>query len=41
MYGAAMTATKHKPDFKLTTDAPYLALTDEIWGVYYENFEEN
>ena len=36
-----MTATKHKPDFKLTTDAPYLALTDEIWGVYYENFEEN
>ena len=23
-----------------TTDTPYLALTGELWGVYYENFEE-
>ena len=36
-----MTTTEHKSDFKLTTDTPYLALTGEVWGVYYENFEEN
>ena len=36
-----MTATECKSDFKLTTDTPYLTLTGELWGVYYENFEEN
>ena len=35
-----MTATECESDFKLTTDTPYLALTGELWGVYYENFEE-
>ena len=29
-----MTATEYKSDFKF-------ALTGELWGVYYENFEEN
>ena len=37
----AMTATEHKSDFKLKTDTPYLALMGELWGVYYEQFEEN
>ena len=36
-----MTATERKSDFKLITDTPYLALTDELWGVNYENVEEN
>ena len=36
-----LTVREHKSDFKLTTDIPYLALTGELWGVYYENFEEN
>ena len=36
-----MIATEYKPDFKLTTDTPKLALPGELWGVYYENFEEN
>ena len=36
-----MTATERKSDFKLTTDTPYLALKVELWGVCYENFEEN
>ena len=37
----AMIATKRKSDFKLTTDTPHRTLTDELWGVYYGNFEEN
>ena len=36
-----MTATEHKSYFKLTTDTPYLSLTGELWGVYYDNFKEN
>ena len=42
-YGTAITATERKSDFILTTDTPYgyLALLGELWGVYYENFEEN
>ena len=36
-----MTASERNSDFKLTTDTPYLALTGELWGVYYENIEEN
>ena len=36
-----MTATKHKSDFKLTTATPCLTLTGQLWGAYYENFEEN
>ena len=35
-----MTATERKPDFKLTTDTPYLAHSGEVCGVFYENFEE-
>ena len=40
-YGTALAATKHKSDFKLTTDTSYLTLKGELWGVCYENFEEN
>ena len=40
-----MTAAERKSDFKPTTDTPYLTLTGELtgelWGVYYEDFEEN
>ena len=36
-----MAASEHKSDFELTTDTPYLAHTGELWGVFYENFEEN
>ena len=37
--GAAMTTIEHKSDIELITDTPYF--TGELWGVYYENFEEN
>ena len=36
----ATTAAEHKSDFQLTKDTPYLALRDEIRGVYCENFGE-
>ena len=36
-----MTAAELKPDFKLATDTPYLALMGELWGVYCEDFAEN
>ena len=36
-----MTAGESRSDFKLLTDTPYLAPTGELWGVYYENYEEN
>ena len=34
-----MPAIERKSDFELITDTPNLALTGELWGVYYENFE--
>ena len=37
----AMTAAERKSDFKLTKVTEYIALTGELWGVYYENFKEN
>ena len=36
-----MTATERKSDLELTTNTPYFTLTGELWGVYYEKFEEN
>ena len=36
-----MAAVERKPDFKLTTDNPYLALTGELWAVYCEDMGEN
>ena len=36
-----MTPTVHTSDFILTTNTPFLTLTGELWGAYYENFEEN
>ena len=29
--------TERKSGFELKTDTPYLTLTGELWGVYYEN----
>ena len=40
-HGTAITATEYKSYFKLTSDAQYLDLTGELWGIYYEEFEEN
>ena len=28
-------------DIRITTDTPYRALTEELWGVYCEELEEN
>ena len=39
--GTAMPAPERKSDLKLTKDTPYIALTGELWGVCYDNFEEN
>ena len=39
--GAAMTATEHRSNFKLTIYTPYHTLMGELWGVCYKNFEEN
>ena len=32
---------EHKSEFVLATNAPYLTLTGELWGVYYKEFGEN
>ena len=40
-YGTAITVTESESDFRITTDTPYLALTDELWGVYCEDIGEN
>ena len=37
----AMTAAEHESDLKLTTDIPYLTPTGELWGVCWEEIEEN
>ena len=37
----AITAAKQQTDIELTKETPYLALTGEIWGVYYDTFREN
>ena len=34
-----MTATERKPEFELSIATPYIALTDELWCVYNDNFE--
>ena len=41
IYDTAMTAAELKSDFKLTTDTPYPALTDELWSVYCGHLGEN
>ena len=33
--------TECKSDFVITTDTPYLTLTGELWGLYYEDLGEN
>ena len=32
---------EYKSEYTLTKDTPYLALTGELWSVYYENLGEN
>ena len=41
MYSTLVTETEHKSEFVFTTDTPYLALTGELWGVYFEKFGES
>ena len=36
-----MTMAERKSNIRLTKDTPYLALTGELWGVFWEDFEEN
>ena len=37
----AETQAEYQSDAGSTKDAPYLALTGEIWGVFCEYFREN
>ena len=39
-YYTAMTAAERKSDLKLTTDTPYLALTGQLWCVYFGIWEK-
>ena len=32
---------KSQSDIRITTDTPYLALTGELWDVYFEYLGEN
>ena len=40
-YDTAITMAENESNFRITTGAPYLALTGELWGVYCEDLEEN
>ena len=40
-YDTAITMAESESNFRITTGAPYLALTGELWGVYCEDLEEN
>ena len=40
-YDTAITVAESKSDIRFTTDAPYLTLTGELWGVYCDNLGEN
>ena len=33
-----MTVAESELDFRITTDTPYLALTDDFWCVFCEDF---
>ena len=37
----AVTEVKHRAEFVLSSDTPYLTLTGELWSVYCEDFGEN
>ena len=37
----AITVAESESDIKITTDTPYLALTGELLGVYYEDLGDN
>ena len=39
-YDSAITVAEIESDIRITTDAPFLALTSEACGVYCENFGE-
>ena len=40
-YGTAMTEAKYASEVIFTKDTLYLALTDELWGVFCWDFGEN
>ena len=37
-YSTALTGTLYKSGFQSTEDTPYLGLTGELWGVFFEDF---
>ena len=39
-YETAITLVENESDIRITTDNPYIALTDELWSVYCEDFGE-
>ena len=40
-YDTAITVAETKSDIRITTDTSFLALTGELCGVYWEEFEES
>ena len=36
-----MIVAESESDIRITADTSYVALTWELWGVYYEDFEEH
>ena len=36
-YDIAITMAESESDIRITTDTTHLALTGELWGVYYED----
>ena len=35
------TVAESESDFRITTASPYLALSGELWGVYYEDLGDD
>ena len=40
-YDTAITVAERESDIRIATDTPYLALTGELWSVYWEDLWEN
>ena len=41
LFDTAITVAESESDIRITRDTPYLALTDELWGVCCEDLGEN
>ena len=40
-YNTVITVAESESDIRITTDTSYLALTGELWGVYFEDLGDN